>query len=160
MSRERTLVAFLVAPLIVPFVFYLPFPGRTEVPGKASALELLLSPLIYSIAALPIAYAAELMLGVPAWKIFRRYGVRSLTAFAAAGALLGWLVNLALQVQGWLVTSALRIPRGDVVTSFLAGLFNPFENPYISICIVAGSSSAVLFRIIVFSGGPARDNRK
>ena len=149
MSRRRTVVAFLVAPLIVPFVFYLPFPGQRAGASNPSALSLLFGPLIYSLYALPIAYVAEFLLGVPAWMVFRRYGVRSLPAFAAAGALLGWLVNLVLQA-----------PTGNLTTKPLMVLFNPLDNPYISICVVAASSSAVLFRTIVFSGDPARENQK
>ena len=148
MSRRRTVVAFLVAPLIVPFVFYLPFPGESASASNPSALSLLFGPLIYSLYALPIAYIAEFLLGVPAWMVFRRYGVRSLLAFAATGAFIGWLVNLALQA-----------PTGNLATKPLMVLFNPLDNPYISICVVAASSSAVLFRCIVFSGEAARENR-
>jgi hypothetical protein len=72
MSRRRTVVAFLVAPLIVPFVFYLPFPGESVGAGKPSTLSLLFGPLIYSLYALPIVYAAELLLGIPGWMVFRR----------------------------------------------------------------------------------------
>jgi hypothetical protein len=71
--------------------------------------------------------------------VFRRYGFRSLRAFAAAGALMGWLANLAME-----------IPTGNLATKPIATLFNPIDNPYISICIVAGASSAVLFRAIAF----------
>jgi len=148
MSRRRTVVAFVVAPLIVPFVFYLPFPGESAGASNPSALSLLVGLLIVSLYALPIAYVAEFLLGVPAWMVFRRYGVRSLPAFAAAGALIGWLVNLAMQV-----------PTGNLVTKPFTVLFNPLDNPYIPICVVAASSSAVLFRTIAFSGHPAKENR-
>lgn len=142
MSRWRIVLAFLGAPLVVPFVFYLPFTARESVgPGDSSALSLLFGPLIYSIYALPIAYAAEFLLGAPAWMVFRYYGVRSLPSFAAAGALMGWLVNLGMQAL-----------TPNLATKPLAVLFNPLDNPYISICVVAGSASAVLFRTIAFWG--------
>jgi hypothetical protein len=105
--------------------------------------------LMYSVYALPIAYAAELLLGIPAWMVFRRYGVRSLPAFAAAGALMGWLVNLAMQA-----------PTGNLATKPLMVLFNPLDSPYLLICVVAGLSSAVLFRTIALSYDPAKENRK
>lgn len=148
MSRWRTIAAFLVAPLIVPFVFYLPFPGESAGTSSPSALGLLFGPLIFSLYALPVAYLSEFLLGLPAWMIFRRYGVRSLPAFAGAGALIGWLVNLAIQT-----------PTGNLTTRPLAVLFNPLDNPYILICIVAASGSALLFRSVVLSGGPAKETR-
>jgi hypothetical protein len=142
-------VAFLVAPLIVPFAFYLPYPGRNESMKDASTVTYLIGPLIYSAYALPIAYVAEFLLGVPAWMIFRRYGIRSLPAFALAAALSGSLVNLAMQV-----------PTGNLATEPFTAVFNPLQNPYISLCVVAASSSAVLFRTIAFSGNPAGKNQK
>jgi hypothetical protein len=148
MSRWRTVAAFLVAPLIVPFVFYLPFPGESAGASNPSTQGSLFGPLIFSVYALPIAYLSEFLLGLPAWMIFRRYGVRSLPAFAGAGALIGWLVNLALQT-----------PTGNLATRPLAVLLNPFDNPFILICVVAASGSALLFRTIVFSGEPARETR-
>ena len=57
----------------------------------------LLSPLIFAPYALVISYIAEFLLGVPVWMVFRRYGVHSLPAFAAGGALMGWLVNLGME---------------------------------------------------------------
>ena len=96
--------------------------------------------------ALVISYIAEFLLGVPAWMVFRRCGVRSLPAFAAAGALMGWLVN-------WGIVA----PTGNLATR---QLFNILDDPYISICIVAGASSAVLFRTIVFWGSKGAENQK
>ncbi len=148
MSRRRTVAAFLVAPLIVPLVFYLPFPGESAGANSPSALSLLFGPLIFFLYALPIAYLSEFLLGLPAWMIFRRYGVRSLLAYAGVGALIGWLVNLAIQAS-----------TGNLATRPLPALFNPSDNPYILICVVAASGSALLFRIVVFSGEPARESR-
>jgi len=81
--------------------------------------------------------------------VFRRYGVRSLPAFAATGALMGWFVNLAMEAA-----------TGNLATKALTVLFNPLDNPYISICVVAGSLAAVLFRAIVFSGSQGTKNPK
>jgi len=117
--------------------------------GHFSLLDRLLGPLVFAPFALAIAYVAELLLGVPAWMVFRRYGVRSLPAFAAAGAFLGWLVNLAMEAS-----------TGNLATKALTALFNPLDNPYISICVAAVSLSAVLFRTIVFSGGHRIENPK
>ncbi len=86
---------------------------------------------------------------MPAWMVFRHYDIRSLPAFAAGGALMGWLVNLGMEV-----------PTGNLVTKPLTVLFNPLDNPYISICIVAGASSAVLFRAIVFRGSKSVEDPK
>jgi hypothetical protein len=102
---------------------------------------------MYSLYALPIAYVAEILLGVPAWMVFRYYCVRSFPAFAAAGAFMGWLVNLGMQAL-----------TPNLATKPLAALFNPVDNPYISICVVAGSASAVLFRTIAFGGTRGEEN--
>ena len=139
-------MAFLGAPLIVPFVFYIPFPGESVGTAHFSWLALL-SPLIFAPYALAISYIAEFLLGVPAWMVFRRYGVRSPPAFAAGGALMGWLVNLGMEVLA-----------GSLATKPLRALFDVFNDPYISICIVAGAASAILFRLIVFSGSQGMEN--
>jgi hypothetical protein len=141
-------LAFLGAPLIVPFVFYIPFPGESAGTAHFSWLALL-SPLIFAPYALAISYIAEFLLGVPAWVVFRRYGIRSLPAFAAGGAFMGWLVNLGMGALA-----------GNLTTKPLTTMFNILNDPYISICIVAGASSAVLFRTIVFGGSKGAENPK
>ena len=148
MSRPRTVAAFLVAPLIVPFVFYIPFPGESAGASNLSGQGLLFGPLLFAVYALPIAYFFEFFFGLPAWIILRCYGVRSLPAFAGTGALIGWLVNLAIQTS-----------TGNLATRHLAILFNPLDNPYILICVVAASGSALVFRTVVFSGEAARETR-
>ena len=146
MGRWRAVVAFLVAPLIIPFVFLVPFSSRDTGPVPGSRLA---SFLAYSVYALPIAYIAELLLGVPAWMVFQYYRIRSMAAFAAVGALIGWIVYLSMSVLA-----------GNLTSHPLATIFNPFSSPYLPICVVAGSGSATLFRTIAFSFDQAKEDRR
>jgi hypothetical protein len=85
-------VAFVVAPFVVPFVFSMP----ALVTGHAQ--DYLTTLVVFSIYGLPIAYLFQLLLGVPAWLVFRFYRVQSLFAFVAGGAVIGLLVDLILKV--------------------------------------------------------------
>jgi len=80
--RQRTIYAFLFAPLVVPIFFALwtVVTNRTFLP--TDMLSTLTVDLLYT---LPFAYAAELILGLPAWWAFRRYRVSSRLACACAG---------------------------------------------------------------------------
>ncbi len=98
--------------------------------------------LLYSIYALPIAYLAELVVGIPAWIFFKRYDIRSLPAFAIAGALLGLLIYLAMTLDA----------RTFVTPDAVAKPVDPWRSPYLFFCLVAGCSSAILFWIVAFSG--------
>jgi hypothetical protein len=148
MSTRRTITAFLAAPLVVPFVFLVPFPGRDDGPTSGSVFNALAGVLMYSLYALPIGYLAELLFGIPAWQIFKHYGVRSWFAFVIGGAFIGWLVNLGMEAL-----------VGNLASRPLTSLFNPLANPYLSVCVVAASSAAALFRAIVFSGGQIGDSK-
>jgi len=149
MSKWRTAQAFFIAPLIVPFVLLLPVPGRGGW-GHFSFTTLFEGLLLYVLYSLPIAYAAALLLGLPAWILFRRYGVRSVFAVAAAGALLGLLVYLA--IEGFVAF---------VAPDFWTSVFNSLSSlsPYLPMCVVAGTSSAIVFRVVVFSGERAESTR-
>jgi hypothetical protein len=142
MSKWRTAQAFFLAPVIVPFVLLLPLPGRGHW-GHFSFTQLFEGLLLYVLYSLPIAYAAELLLGLPAWMLFKRYGVRSVFAFAAAGALLGLCVYVV--IEGFVAFLA-----EDPWTS----VFNSLSSlsPYLPMCVIAGTASALVFRAVVFSG--------
>jgi hypothetical protein len=76
-----------VAPLEVPLVFFLKAVALSHAPFRDA---------INSIIMLPYAYAAEIVFGLPAWTIFKIFNLRSLYAYAATGALIGWIVALVL----------------------------------------------------------------
>jgi hypothetical protein len=139
-EKYRVVAAFLVAPLIIPFVFLLPFSGDSSATTTSDGSVIVVL-IIYAMYAVPIAYIAEFILGIPAWTVFRHYRVRSLPAFAGAGALMGWLVLVTIAGLSAILT-------GEPVTN----LFNPSSNPYLPICVVGGSASAILFWAIVFYG--------
>jgi hypothetical protein len=129
--NSQTVRAFFIAPLIVPVVCCLPLPGRTF-PRPVSAQDVIAGILFWTAFALPIAYCAELVLGMPAWLVFKYYHIRSFAAFAVGGAFLGLLVFLIM------------------------GIFGPalFELRYLSVDVVGSSGSAIFFRTIVFSAPP------
>jgi hypothetical protein len=140
LSKWRTAQAFFLAPFVVPFVLLLPFPGRDNV-GHFSFTGLFAGFFVYLLYSLPIAYAAELLLGLPAWMLFEHYGVRSASAFAAVGALLGWLVFLAMDA----------LSEGFAPESWTSRL-NPLSNPFVPLCVIAGAASALVLRAVAFSG--------
>ena len=119
-SKNRVKLAFSLAPLATPLVLWigeliLDYPGR--VPSGLSGS--LLVNLMFS---LPIAYAAELVFGFPAWKAFGKFSISSPFAFAAFGGLIGLLPAVFL--------------AGDKIRA--GGL-----------CMVAGAASALLFRLLI-----------
>jgi hypothetical protein len=52
--------------------------------------------LLFSVYGIVIAYLCELTFGIAAWIIFKRLGIRSTLAFAGAGAVMGWLVDMLI----------------------------------------------------------------
>jgi hypothetical protein len=145
MQTRRTVAAFLVAPLAVPLVFSLL--GLFS-PG-ISPLGWLAGVYIVSFYALPLAYLAELGLGVPAWMIFKHYNIRSFPAFAVGGASLGLLFYLGM--EAWV---------GNLISRPLLQEFNPFRSAYLNLDVIAGSASALLFRSIVYSGVPRKSSKE
>jgi hypothetical protein len=92
MDKRRVILAFVVAPLVVPFVFSAPvlihFHGWDFLAGLV----------MMSIYGLPVAYIFELFIGVPAWILFRIFRLKSIVAFALGGAVIGLLVDVILKV--------------------------------------------------------------
>ena len=149
--QRRVVAAFALAPLACPVAYCLlgiliadpqSQSQGTAPSGSVGAWFLNVSGwlLIVSLYALPIAYLTELVLGFPAWMVFRRYGVRSLAAYAAGGAVIGWLEDLA-------ATALVGRP--------LATALNPFSMEWLRFdfsYVASASACAALFRVIVFSG--------
>jgi hypothetical protein len=127
------ILAFLVSPALVPIVLFLPLGAGVR---DNSEWELIAALLFVSLYALPIAYAAELVLGIPAWLLFRHFKVRSLWAFAIAGAGIGWLAMFLLSIGNGVPTIVLH----DMLASRLALCY-----------MAAGAIPAILFRQILFS---------
>jgi hypothetical protein len=141
MRAKRTVLAFVVAPFCIPFVFLLFFLlTGFGVSDSAHTEAMLFSVLLSSAYALPIAYLFELVLGIALWKTFKRYGIRSLLAFAAAGAVMGWLFFI---IAGAFVMA----PSG-----------RPFWI-WLCICTASGVSPTLLFRAIAFSGRPVTPSK-
>jgi hypothetical protein len=102
MTRRRVVVAFAFAPLVVPLVLLvlaLIFPdphqqwyAREVLTEKGRGEGLAIWMVVASVYSLPVAYWFELMLGIPLWLVFRHFRIRSVSAFAACGGLIGSLV--------------------------------------------------------------------
>ena len=147
MSKWRTAQAVFLAPFVVPFVLMLPLPDRGDF-GHFSFEGLLGGFFIYVLFSLPIAYAAELLLGWPVWMLFKHCRVRSVFAFATAGTLLGLLVYLVIVV---FVAS----PAPDPWTS----LFESLSSPWPYLCVIAGTTATLVCRVVVFSGAQTESSR-
>src|SRR5260370_10515112 len=108
MTRFRTIMAFLIAPLIIPVglsVAALVSPGDSPI----SLTDFLGLIMLFSLYALPVAYVLELLLGLPAWLFFRRHGIRAWSAYAIGGALLGVSCFSAYFVASHLVAPTITL---------------------------------------------------
>jgi len=128
-NRWRIILAFIVAPLVVPLVFSAPVLIHFRV------LDFFAGLIMLSIYGLPVAYTFELLLGVPAWILFRIFRLKSFGAFALGGAVIGLLGDVILKIQS---RSLCDWYLGDI-------LF-----------VVAALGSALVFRAIAFRATTAQ----
>src|SRR5258707_6673013 len=102
MPRFRTIMAFLIAPLIIPVglsVAALVSPGDSPI----SLTDFLGLIMLFSLYPLPVAYVLELLLGLPAWLFFRRHGIRAWSAYAIGGSSIGVTFSSASFLAQYLV---------------------------------------------------------
>ena len=105
-TLRRTAAAFAFAPLAVPVVFVtlsFAYPALQRGPGnRVGVWDRLLGlawwTLVVAVSSLPVAYAFELVVGLPIWIVLRHYKIRSVGIFALGGAAIGWLADLCLSV--------------------------------------------------------------
>lgn len=90
-----------------------------------------------SIYALPVAYIFELLIGLPAWILFRIFRLKSLVAFALGGAVIGLLVDVIMKIAS---KSLCDWEAGDTLN------------------VLAAVGSALLFRVIAFPATTAQDS--
>jgi hypothetical protein len=123
-SNRRVIVAFAVAPLASPFVLL----GVDSAmhPTSDARLPVISALAIVALLGLPVAYLAEILIGLPMWKLLSALGIRSLFVFGLTGAAIGTLPALL---------------RGDALA--------------IPLFAIAGAVSAVIFWAIVFYEGNA-----
>jgi hypothetical protein len=134
-NRARVILAFLASPTIIPFVFCV---SIVDGPGHESVWDIFTCLALFTVYGLPTAYLVELLLGLPAWLLFRHFKVRSVLAFAGAGAVIGWLF-LSFDAIGFV-----GAPRN-------LALLNPLSDSFSITLIVAACASAILFRAIAYS---------
>jgi hypothetical protein len=89
-----------------------------------------------SIYGLPVAYLFEILLGVPAWILFRACRLKSLLAFALGGAVIGLLVDVIMKIPS---KTLHEWSLGD------------------TLYVLAALGSAVLFRVIALRTAPAQN---
>jgi peptidoglycan/LPS O-acetylase OafA/YrhL len=90
-KRRATIAAFGISPLVTPLVFCLDN-ILTDHLMRFSISDVITNLVVGCMYCLPFAYAAEFVFGVPMWAIFRRFRIRSRSAFALGGALIGLAV--------------------------------------------------------------------
>src|SRR5690349_19726975 len=119
MNRWRTLLAFLIAPVMTPLVF-----GVREVSSGTTIMR----ELPYFVILLPYSYSAEILFGIPAFIVFRRWRIRSYLAYGLTGALIGEVVYVLSLING---VEAYRLLTPFSRDWWLSGGWN---------CVVAASS--------------------
>jgi len=128
-NKRRVIAAFLVAPIVVPLVFSAP--GLVPFHWR----DFLTTLLVGAIFVLPVSYVFEILLGLPAWIIFRVYRLQSFLAFAVGGAVIGLLVDVIMKIPS---KSVRDWNAGDILY------------------VCAALCSALLFRVIAFPPAAAR----
>jgi hypothetical protein len=112
--------AFLLAPLVVPLLYWAEMLGEAAIdpyrrgridPNAWGSLELSLA------FGGPVAYAAALLVGVPAYRLLRRTPAFRAEVFVALGAVTGVLVAWALApwLLGGLFSIRLGVLRGGLL---------------------------------------------
>jgi len=123
----------------------MPFPGGTFIPQAHPVQSFLLAPIIFAVYAVPIAYCIEVVLGIPAWLIFRHYRIRSFRAFAAGGGLIGLIFYFTSRILEYVFSpSNWQFRRENHISN------NPFSDPYLYFLVFGAMASALLFRAAVF----------
>ncbi|MGH9782278.1 MAG: hypothetical protein ACRD33_10720 [Candidatus Acidiferrales bacterium] len=134
----------MIAPLAIPFL--LAFILTADLSFTRYWRGVLVSGLV----SLPQAYLCELVLGIPAWLVFRRHGIRDWSAFAAGGVILGAAYCMVYYVSA-VIAKAIHY---DFVEHPFTRDLNPLS---FLLAVPAGMVSAILFRAVVFPRQP-KDN--
>jgi hypothetical protein len=119
----RIIAAFLLSPLMTPFVFILTIASRENLVVALESIPLLL--LIYT----PFAYVAMVVFGLPAFLLFRALGWSRFPTYIFAGALFGFITM-------WLIAKFIVDWTIDPTDYIWAA--------------VAGASSGMVFSLILF----------
>jgi len=143
MTHFRTTIAFLAAPLVIPLGLSIAaavFPGDSPL-SLGQYLDFFA---LISFYALPPAYLVVLILGLPAWLILHRRGIRSWFAFAGGGAALGTAYCVVFYAVKYVATKAIAY---DLASSSVGRAFNPLS---VWFALPGGLISGILFRAIVY----------
>ncbi len=96
MKIFRPVMAFALAPLVVPMVFFAAGALRRRFPDALGPPAIPHASVIYLGLIAPLAYAPAFVLGAPALYVFRRQGWRQAWSFGVAGAAIGFVVGVGL----------------------------------------------------------------
>jgi hypothetical protein len=120
MTRSRTIIAFLVAPLMTPIVIM----------AYDLSRHVLIDAPFYFLTYGVFAYLATIIFGIPALLFFRWLRWTNVILFVAGGAFIGLLVSMFVM-------------ESYTVEYFLQRIGER------TLCMVAGGLSALMFRVIL-----------
>jgi hypothetical protein len=93
-SGKNILLAFLVSPLLTPATFY--FTAAFTADSRSGINDpVSLFPMVFGLYT-PFAYLATLIIGLPAFLIYRKLGWERLVCYSTGGAAMGLLTALLL----------------------------------------------------------------
>jgi hypothetical protein len=143
-KRARVVTAFIVTPLVAPLLYVLASPffygDQTLTPSfyLKTALEMTTVALLYGVT---IATLVELLFGLPLWLLLKRYKLRSLLAYAAAGALASAIFFCLLLI--FVLLPSFDMYSGQEISPF-------FLNTATFLLLVAGAISGIVFRQLMY----------
>jgi spore maturation protein SpmA len=135
MQRTRTVTAFLLAPAVPALPVYLFYLLRGFGDGS------IVTPMILVL----LGYVAMLTMGIAAHRFMQRRQMRSLSAYAKAGALLGAVFCLGFIVLNTYPAKLMFVLPGAVFALLVAMAY--------------AAAAAVVFWFIALSGGEPQKNR-
>ena len=95
---RRVVAAFVTVPLIAPILFGITMGiwGLSSSWGIDAPTTYFASLPIWAMFALPVSYASAVLLGVPAFLLFRRLGWLSLSRVAGGASIIGLAIGIAV----------------------------------------------------------------
>ncbi len=137
----RSILAFVLAPLVTPLIFtaLLAFDGSLlSFRGTFGMLEDALTGFLMIAT---FAYTATILLGVPAFFMYKRFQLHSVISYALGGVVIA-VIAMVLITSITRGANFLNTSRTTTAFAFLKSL---------SVLVACGGLSGILFRLIAFS---------
>lgn len=103
MKHKSATIGFLIAPIIISALFALIAAGTGFIQNLGHGFEpytYLNGGLVWFIFALPVAYIATIIFGIPGYFLFKKKGINSVKSYILGGALLGAISPVLLLLIG------------------------------------------------------------